>query len=191
MESAAVCKVTAEIPIGGVKSLLLVLTVLFVLVVPVCAADVNFTPQFNTTEDVVHYNVTSHIDQSNTTPIELWAVSALLGLLLFCLTLKTRKESAELEGDAIVSVLAWIPIGYTAYTSFAVDRITAYGVTGTLNNYVLMENHVIYHFDVIGVLYLIFLFAGIINTYRIITLHKSLILQNEQNQQEARGKFNT
>ncbi|MDD3019797.1 MAG: hypothetical protein PHX61_02300 [Alphaproteobacteria bacterium] len=182
---------TTETPRGGVKSLLLVLTVLFILIIPVCASDINFTPQFNTTEDVVHYNVTSHIDQSNTTPIEIWASSALLGLILFCLTMKTRKESAELEGDAILSVLAWIPIGYTAYTSFAVDRITAYGVTGTLNNYVLMENHVIYHFDVIGVLYVIFFFAAIINTYRILTLHKALILQNEQSRQEAHGKFNT
>jgi hypothetical protein len=143
----------------------------------VSAAD--FSPQV--TGDSVHYNVTTHIDTSNATPFDIWILAAILGVVLFFWTIiGTQKSSGDLERDAVVSVLAWIPIGFTAYTSFAVERITSAGsATTAASGIVLMENHVIYHFDAIGIIFGILFVVAIVNTVRILALHKSLKLESE------------
>jgi hypothetical protein len=175
---------------------LLVLISFLICVLPATAYPANFTPVIDPVgdNDITHYNITSHMDDGKTTPVEVWAIAAILGLILFLYSLPPKGTTPELEHSIIVSVIAWIPIGFTAYTSFAVDRITSFGVTsqiesqaanGAINTheFVLMENHVIYHFDVIGIIYIVFLAGAIINTVRLISLHKALRLQSESEKQ--------
>ena len=146
----------------------------------------DFTPEV--TGDSVHYNVTTRIDTSNATPFDIWILAAILGVVLFFWTIiGQQKTQGDLERDAVVSVLAWIPIGFTAYTSFAVERITSAGsATTTASGIVLLENHVIYHFDAIGIIYGILFVVAIVNTVRILALHKSLQLETEA---QSRPRF--
>lgn len=162
--------------VGRSKLPLLIIAVLFCIILPVSAAD--FSPEI--TNDSVHYNVTSHIDPGTSTPFDIWVLAALLSFVLFFVSLTTPKSTAEGERDAIISVMAWVPIAFTAYASFAVDRVTAAGTTTTTDSgIVLLENHVIYHFDVIGILFAIFLIIAIVNTFRLLAIHKALRLQYE------------
>jgi hypothetical protein len=164
---------------------IIVLSFALLLIAPVSAG-----PDFNqsfTEGEIIHYNVTSTMDPGRTTPIEVWVTAALLGLGLFIASIRVSTSTPELERDAIISVMAWVPIGFTAATAFAVDRISSYGVTAGTNEYVLMEHHTIYHFDILGYLYAILLLFAIINTIRILALHKSLKLQNDSSGQQTRG----
>ena len=163
---------------------LLILMIMFI--VPVSGA--NFTPELPAGEQV-HYNITTHIDQSKATPFDIWILGAILGIILFFWTLiGSPVSTSDLERDAFISVLAWVPIGWTALNSFAVERITSSGaVTTTTSGIVLLENHVIYHFDVLGYLFGILFIVAVINTFRILALHKALRLQGEQQTSYSRG----
>lgn len=135
---------------------------------------------FSPASAIANTSVTTHHDNSGTTPFSVWFTSAIIGAGLFLYTLRSRTQSSELEADAIISVIAWVPIGFTAITSFSVDRIVSSFATSDVNGYTILENHIIYHFDAIGVLYGIGVLIAIINTIRIISLHKALKLQGEQ-----------
>lgn len=171
---------------------------LLVIVTPVSAAfNPNFTPILNIKggifdpdqgTDFVHYNTTTQLAESivpNTTPWELWWASGLIGLVLFLVALYPSKRTDVLEAEAVVSVMAWVPIAFCSYSSWAIDRITGMGVTSQVaiqeaqkvvqsHEYVYMENHVIYSEPVIGVLMAVFFLIAIGNTIRIVALHKSL-----------------
>lgn len=135
---------------------------------------------FSPVSAIANTSVTTHLDNSGTTPFTVWFTAAILGAGLFLYTLRSRTRTSELEADAIISVIAWVPIGYTALTSFSVDRIVSSFATSDATGYTILENHIIYHFDVIGILYGIGVLVAIINTFRIISLHKALKLQGEQ-----------
>ena len=156
---------------------LLLLAALFFCILPVSASV--FSPEI--TNDSVHYNVTTHIDPGTSTPFDIWVLAGLLSFVLFFISLTTPKSTAEGERDAIISVMAWVPIAFTAYASFAVDRVTAAGTTTTTDSgVILLENHVVYHFDVIGILFAVFFLIAVINTFRLLAIHKALRLQYEQ-----------
>lgn len=168
---------------GRIKLPLLILAILFCITLP---ASAEFTPVIS--NDSVHYNVTSHIDPGTSTPFDIWILAALLSFVLFFISLTTPKSTAEGERDAIISVMAWVPIAFTAYASFAVDRVTAAGTTTTSESgMVLLENHVIYHFDVIGILFAVFFIIAVVNTIRLLSIHKALRLQYEPTQQQQRS----
>lgn len=135
---------------------------------------------FSPVSAIANTSVTTHLDNSGTTPFTVWFTSAVIGAGLFLYTLRSRTQTSELEADAIVSAIAWVPIGFTALTSFSVDRIVSSFATSDTMGYTILENHIIYHFDVIGVLYGIGFLIAIGNTFRIISLHKALKLQGEQ-----------
>lgn len=135
---------------------------------------------FSPVSAIANTSVTTHLDNSGTTPFAVWFTAAILGAGLFLYTLRSRTQTSELEADAIVSVIAWVPIGFTALTSFSVDRIVSSFATSDATGYTILENHIIYHFDIIGVLYGIGVLVAIINTIRIISLHKTLKLRGEQ-----------
>ena len=135
------------------------------------------------------YNATTitHINTLGTaTPFDIWVFAQILGWILFFVSLTPAKETGELERSAIISVIAWIPIGFTAYASFAVDRLTSTGIVG--ND--VIESHTIYAFDVLGVLYAIFFIVAIVNTFRIIALHKALRLESDGGSGMMRGQDN-
>jgi hypothetical protein len=151
-------------PGAGIIPLLLAYIVFFgLLISPVSAV-------FNT-------SVSTNIDTVGATPYDIWILAALLSFILFFMSLGTSTSTAELERDALVSGIAWVPIAFTAYASFAVDKITTTGISGST----IVENHTIYHFDVIGILFGVFLLIAIVNTVRILTLHRGLLGQSESN----------
>lgn len=163
--------------------------------IPFVSAETNFTyvsPYFNYNDqvgglDYSHSNTTvelaSSLNLGNSQPADIWILSGLIGLGLFLLSLRSRTSSMELEVDAIISVLAWAPIAFCSYASFAIDKMDAYGVTSQVayakvnsiqdHEYVMMTHHTIYSEPIIGFLMVIFLIVAIANTIRIISLHKS------------------
>lgn len=159
---------------------LVVLIVSLSVIVPCMAAD--FSPEV--TGDSVHYNITRHFDEGTTTPQTIWLLAAILGVGLFLWTIiSAPKSTSDLERDAVMSVIAWVPIGFTAITSFAVEEVTSAGTAVTADSgIVLLENHVIHDYSLIGILFGILLLIAIINTIRILTLHKSLRLEQEKPQ---------
>ena len=163
--------------VTALKKLVLLLALLMIIS-PVLGAT-NFTKTFDTSTHVV-VNTSYTQDTSNTTPWEIWLLSGLLGIGLVLWTLKSRNTASELEADAIVSVIAWVPLVFCSYTSFTgVSRMDSYGVAGVLINqsvseYVNMVHYTIYHFEVIGILAAVAFILSIVNTYRIATLHGAL-----------------
>jgi hypothetical protein len=159
--------------------LILPLLLVTALLLTFLVSAVDFNPQV--TGDSVHYNVTTHIDTSNATPFDIWLLAAVLGTILFFWTIIGKPAStSDVERDAVISVVAWVPIAFTAYSSFAVERITSSGTVSTAaSGIVLLENHVIYHFDAIGIIFAILFVIAIINTIRILAVHKALRLQQE------------
>ena len=167
------------------RKVLLVLIVLFLSVSTVSAVgNPNFTPIFDFPNDEVHYNQTTQLDPGTSTPWDLWILSGIIGLVIFCISLKAPSSPVEVEISAIYSVLAWPFIVFFAYTSFAVDRVIGYGVTGVIESqaangaintheYVMMIQHQLYSFPIEGILGGIFFIIAILNTFRIVMLHNS------------------
>lgn len=101
------------------------------------------------------------LDPGTGTDWNLWIISGLLGLILFLASLRVATGSADVEIDAIISVLAWIPIGYCAYGSFHVNRYIAPGII------------TIYSQAPVGMLMFAFLMLAIGNTLRLVVLHRA------------------
>jgi len=112
---------------------------------------------------------TTTLDPGTSTDWTIWILSGLFGFFLFVLSMNTPRSTGEVEIDTIYSVMAWIPIGFCAYASFDVSRVTSTG-------YVTL-----YSYPVIGIILIVFLALAIINTIRIIALHKIFKGQEEQN----------
>jgi len=102
----------------------------------------------------------SSLNTSNSTDIYLWALAGILGLALFLLSLRPNHSNDEIIINTIISVLAWLPIGFCAYSSFNVSQITSTG-------YVIL-----YSYGTIGMLMYAFLAVAILNTVRLIALHR-------------------
>lgn len=165
------------------KCLLFFCAVLLMVSPVIAAGDVNMTPLFDNS-DLVHYNVSSVVSNDQSTPFIVWFAAAVAGIVLLVLSFMSGLFSDGEEG--LVSILAWLPLGFATYTSRAVDMVNAYGVTGiaeapvgangaySFNEYVLMEAHTVYHFDVITVVLFVLLVFSFGNTYRIWATQKKM-----------------
>ena len=176
------------------KRLLILIAVLTLFLIPLVSADTpNFTPVManNNQSNIVHVNWSYHQDDSPGTPFEIWLLAGLIGIGLVLLSLRARTASGQAEVDALIAVMAQPFLLFTAITSFAVDRITSYGVTSQVevvgaspasqvHEYVLLENHVLYHFDIIGICMLVAFIINFANIARIISLHHKLGAMEEQ-----------
>jgi hypothetical protein len=111
------------------------------------------------------------LDPGTSTDWTLWVLSGLLGLILFLFSLNAATSSVEVEIDAIVSVMAWIPIAFCAYASFNVSRVIGVGEV------------TLYSMGSVGMLMTVFLIIAISNTVRLILLHK--VFTGEPKQQES------
>ena len=129
----------------------------------------------------VRINQSYTLDNGTSTPWELWIMSGIIGLILFLLSLLGLTSKGDIEKNLIISVMAWIPIAFCAYASFAVDELVSFGVTsgtvvsGNVSNiseYVLLENHILSSNPIVGVLMFVFLVVAIVNTMRLIALHR-------------------
>jgi hypothetical protein len=152
------------------KYYLAVITCLALIIIPASAISSNTST-----------SVITHLDNSGTTPFPLWAASALIGLGILIYTIRSRSSTPELEADAIVSGIGWIPLIYTALTSFSVDWIVSsvIQINETAYQAEIIEDHIIYHFDTIGFIYWFLFIVAIVNTIRIASLHKALRLQSD------------
>lgn len=110
------------------------------------------------------------LDPGTSTDWSLWVLSGLLGLILFLFSLNAATSKTDVEIDAIISVMAWIPIAFCAYASFNVSRVIGVG-TVTL-----------YSMGSVGMLMTVFLIIAISNTVRLILLHR--VFTGEPKQQE-------
>ena len=119
---------------------------------------------------MVLYNVTSKLYDLGATPIEIWLLAAAAGIGLFLLSLRPSETGDSNAHNIVISIMSWIPIGFTALTSFAVDRLTA--VVATSDDAALIESHMVYSFDLAGYIFGIFLIISVVNTLRLIALRK-------------------
>ncbi len=116
------------------------------------------------------------LDPGTSTDWTLWVLSGLLGLILFLFSLNASASSTEVEVDAIISVMAWIPIAFCAYASFNVSRVIGVGEI------------TIYSMGSVGMLMMVFLIVAIGNTVRLILLHR--VFTGEPKQQSQEGMNN-
>ena len=125
--------------------------------------------------DNVSYNNTYTLDKTGYTPWDLWLFSGLIGLGLFLLSLRSPSSAMDTERDGIISFMAWIPIAYCMVASWSgVDMVTGYSA----NAAGLLVHHQLYSFMDIAALMFVFLVVAIVNTVRIVALHKVLKGQN-------------
>lgn len=131
------------------KNFKFIITAVLVLLIPavVMAADV------------------TTLDPGKSTDWTLWILSGVFGFFLFILSLFPPKNIQDVEMNAILSIMAWIPIGFCSYASFNVSRYTSTGFQTLYSN------------GTIGILMFIFLALAVINTVRILSLHRSLSIQ--------------
>jgi hypothetical protein len=106
------------------------------------------------------------IDESGATPYSFWIGCILAGLALLVISFIHFPAGEE----GLVSIIAWIPIGFAMYAAFAVDMVTGSGagaaVSGT-SNYVAIEAHSVHSFPAVAVALFILLLGAIGNTIRI------------------------
>ena len=158
------------------RAILLLILIGFLLVPVVSAANPNYTSTFNTTGSVVVVNQSYHIYDQNATAYPEWLFEVVLGLVLFFASLyaSTKPEMSEIDG--ILSVMSMLPMFVAAFTATSIDYVTGYGVTstliGTVQYYVLLENHTIYHYDITGIVLWIFSMIATLNTIRIVVNHR-------------------
>jgi hypothetical protein len=146
------------------KSLLVIILAIVVIVSGVSAATPN-------------YSTVTHMDNTNATPFSIWVAMGIVGFLLFLYTLPVR--GSDHESTIAISVIAWIPIAFTAITAYAIKStvVVADTTTGSL---VLTEMQIIQHYDTIGLIYGAFFIIAIINTIRLVALHKAMRLEQPQ-----------
>jgi hypothetical protein len=123
------------------------------------------------TSDVVIVNQTFSLSDSQATPFLIWAAAGYLGIILLILSFFSFPNGEE----GLLSILAWIPLAFTMFTSFSVDIVNGSGFTGSSGVYVLLENHTIYSFRTIAILFFIMLVFAFGNTYRIWANQKKFV----------------
>ena len=139
------------------------LIAIFLLCSPVLAVE-----PFNQTEQV-HYNQSYSVailPVTSTSEIE-WIVAGLLGIIfLLASTIGTNRVAID-----VYSILASMFLFLTTIKSFAVDTITSYGTkmiyTATGNEWVVLVNHTIYHYDLWGVVFGILFVVALGNQWRL------------------------
>ena len=167
------------------RKAILFLLILLILVPGFVQANITtngtYSQSFNESNTQVRINQSTTLYNYPATNWVLWIVSGILGLILFLLSLRTPQTKSGIEINTVISVLSWIPITFCGYASFAVDRLSSYGVTSQSGEYVLLENHIVYSFPVIGILMFVFLVVAVINTIRLIALNKMFAGEGNNN----------
>jgi hypothetical protein len=119
------------------------------------------TSQLTTTTNATYSVMPVTLDPGTSTDWYLWILAGVIGLILFLISLRPNHSGDEILINSIISVLAWLPIGFCAYSSFNVSRITTETGFKTL-----------YSYGTIGILMYVFLAVAILNTVRLIALHR-------------------
>jgi len=144
-----------------------VLLLVFLLTQGVTAA--NVTHDMPASQNLT-VNKTFTLDGGGTTPVTLWLGGIVLGILLILLSF-VHFDGGE---EGLVSIMAWIPLAFSMYTSNSVDAITNAGLAASASGITQVESHTIYQFNTISILCMIMLAFAIANTYRIWVSQKKL-----------------
>lgn len=150
--------------------------------------DPRFTPIFNTSVDSATYNI-SYMYASGQSPLmappEVFFFCLIAGIILLLV-------SAFLPLSVCSDLAAAISSGFLLLSSiyaWAVDTVTAYGAVALVvstagaaeeTKAVLMENHVIYHYDLLGYFSAILLVISFLNLYRLWLDYKRITEQEQQ-----------
>lgn len=136
------------------KHKLTLFLVLLILVIPVMvSADGNYTNTLSNV-DIARINQTLVQDPTNgnSVPWDIWILSGLIGFGLVILALcKPRIQKMDYETDIILSVLAWPFCWYFTWGCLtSVDRIIGLGITSTNGTSIMVTQHILYSFWLIG-----------------------------------------
>jgi hypothetical protein len=121
------------------------------------------------------------IDESGATPYSFWIGCILAGIALLVISFIHFPAGEE----GLVSIIAWIPIGFAMYAAFAVDMVTGSGAGAAISgssNYVAIEAHSIHSFPTVAIALFILLLGAIGNTIRIAGKLKKLNEMSQPNQ---------
>lgn len=130
--------------------------------------NLNYTPFFDPISDEVHVNISQSIANQplQMTTQWIWIIFALVSLALLIYSVKHHEDS---EGD-ICGILSSIFLALTSWQAFAVDTVTGYGASAVCEDtscrgqeFVLLESHQIYHYDVLGYIYAMIFIISIAN----------------------------
>ena len=135
----------------------------------------NFTPVFNNTLDLVHINITYSVANQPplmTTP-NIFILTLLLGIGCLILSALTKSDMC----NDLLGILATPFLLLSAIQAFAVDTVTGVGMASscvqgvsgscTITEWSLIENHIIYHYDLLGVVLAIIFLVSLANLYRL------------------------
>jgi hypothetical protein len=135
----------------------------------------NFTPVFNNTLDLVHINITYQV--ANQPPLmttqTIFILMILLGVGLLLLSALTKSDMCnDLSG-----ILAAPFLLLSALQAFAVDTVTGAGMASScvqsisgscsITEWSLIESHIIYHYDLLGVVLGVIFLVSLANLYRL------------------------
>ena len=147
----------------------------------------NFTPVIDTLSHSVHYNISymfANQPPQMSTPT-IFLAFALLGIVLL---LASRLDVSDTFKD-LSGVVASLFLLLSAIQAFAVDTVTGAGVVGicstisgstcSVSEYVLLENHTIYHYDIIGYALGIIFIISLANLY-LLWIDSKRIINQEQ-----------
>ena len=117
----------------------------------VTAASLNYTSTFNST-DVVRVNQSTIQDSGASVPWDLWELSGLLGLAFVTLALiKPRLYRMDYEINIILSVIAWPFLWYFTWGALtSIDRIVGVGMTSAGGTAMMITQHILYAFPILG-----------------------------------------
>ena len=127
------------------------LLVVAMFLVPGVAAD--YTSNFTNGESV-HVNQSTVQDPTGgkAEPMVLWVLAGFTGLVLIALSLlKPRLYKMDYEISVIVSVLAWPFLWYWTWGSLtSIDYITGVAMTSVNGESVMITQHILYSFPILG-----------------------------------------
>ncbi len=164
--------------------------ILLSIVLPVAAYNPNYTSTFNNT-DVVRINQSLIQDPTSTNAVkwELWIYSGFIGLILIVISLlKPRLYRMDYEINIIVSVLSWPFCWYFTWGALTtVDRLVGVGMTATDGTAVMITQHILYTFPIIGAIGLGGDIVAIFITVILIAQFK-LFKENEEQQNQNQSQ---
>ena len=137
------------------SSVLIASLLLLALAGTASAASLNYTSTFNGTDVVrVNQSIVQDPTGGSAVPWDLWVLSGLLGLALVILALiKPRLYRMDYEINIILSVIAWPFFWYWTWGAIkGIDRIVGTSMTTAGSTAIMITQHILYSFPVLGVI---------------------------------------
>ena len=137
------------------KSWIVLITFLILAssVCTVAAQNANYTSTFTDSEIVrVNQSYIHDPTEAKSAPWDLWVMSGCIGLILVVIALmKPRLYRMDYEINIIISVIAWPFLWYWTWGSLtSIDRIIGVAMAGGNETFVMITQHILYSFPILG-----------------------------------------